>query len=113
MRDMEPSRLERNTQEARAVLADVTGVPPRTFAYPGGHYDDAARAAVERAGFEASFAVGGNDGRFALPRIDVNASDTLRTFSMKCSRWWPVAQAVGSRLPRVRRGLHRLVGSAR
>jgi peptidoglycan/xylan/chitin deacetylase (PgdA/CDA1 family) len=113
MRDMTPDELQRNTREARAVLADVTGSPPRTFAYPGGHYDDAARAAVEDAGYEASFAVGGNDGRYALPRIDVNASDTMRTFTMKCSRWWPAAHAIASRLPRVRRGLHRLVGSAR
>ena len=113
MRDMAPEELRRNTYEARRVLADVVGVAPRTFAYPGGHYDAAARAAVEAAGYDAAFAVAGNDGPYAIPRVDVNASDTPRTFALKCSRWWPAAQVVGSRLPRLRRALHRLAGSAR
>jgi peptidoglycan/xylan/chitin deacetylase (PgdA/CDA1 family) len=113
MDGMTATELERNTRDARDALADVSGAAPRTFAYPGGHYDDAARAAVESAGYDAAFAVTGSDGRFAIPRIDVNGTDTMRTFAMTCSRWWPAAQSVGKRVPRLRRGLHRLVGSAR
>ena len=113
MRDMTEDELSRNTREAREALADVIGAPPRTFAYPGGHYDTAARSAVEGAGYEAAFTVTGNDGRYAVPRVDINGTDTPRTFALKCSRWWPAAQAVGKRVPRLRRGLHRLVGSAR
>ena len=113
MRDLPPEELRRHTDDARDVLTDLTGAVPRTFAYPGGHHDAAARSAVEAAGFEAAFSVTEGDGRYAISRVDINASDTMRTFAMKCSKWWPAAQSIARRVPRLRRGLHRVVGSAR
>lgn len=110
---MSPGDLRRNTVDAKDALDELLGTRPRSFAYPGGDFDDAAASAVEDAGYAVAFSVHRSDGRFAVPRIDVNATDTPRTFAMKCSRWWPAARAMGRQLPTVRRRIHTLVGSAR
>jgi peptidoglycan/xylan/chitin deacetylase (PgdA/CDA1 family) len=110
---MSPGDLRRNTVDAKEAIGELTGVRPRSFAYPGGHFDGTATQAVQGAGYTVAFSVDKSAGRFAVPRIDVNATDTLRTFAMKCSRWWPAARVVGRRFPRVRRGIHSRVGSAR
>ena len=113
MPGMTADELRRNVDEARDLIASITGTVPRTFAYPEGFFDDAARAAVERAGFVCAFSVHRADGRYAVPRVDVNGTDTARTFGFKVSPWWPLAARVAAKTPRLRAALHRVVGSAR
>ncbi|HVB27549.1 MAG TPA: polysaccharide deacetylase family protein [Mycobacteriales bacterium] len=108
-----PTELHEQCVTARELLAEVTGEPLRTFAYPAGQFDGAALAAVEAAGYAAAFSTSRAAGRFAIPRIDVNATDTAITFRLKLSRWWPGALSMLSRAPRVRAAAHHLVGSGR
>lgn len=113
------SDLLRNTTHAAECLADLVGYRPRAFAYPEGAHDRAAVSAVRAAGYATAFSIrgvnvdGGRDRRFAAPRVDVNATDTARTFRMKVSPWWPAAAEVGGLTPRLRARAHRLLGSAR
>ena len=68
------------------------GVPrPRFFAYPHGAQDHRSRTAVRNAGFTAAFGlaarrVGPKSERFALPRIEILASDGPARFWLK-TRW--------------------------
>lgn len=113
MRAMSEADLNRNTLEAKEVLHELLGVRPRAFAYPKGHFDDTGRRAVEAAGYAVAFSVERSTGRFAVPRVDVNATDTTRTFAWKCSPWWSAARVAGRKIPAVRRAVHVLAGSAR
>lgn len=114
MAGMSAAELRRHTVDARDALADLTGIRPRTFAYPRGVHDAAARGAVAAAGFACAFSVYDNrGGRWAIPRADINALDTARTFRLKCTHWYPTAKRVADRAPRLRRSLHRVVGMAR
>jgi peptidoglycan/xylan/chitin deacetylase (PgdA/CDA1 family) len=114
MAGMTPAELHRHTAEAATALADHTGIRPRAFAYPRGLHDPAARAAVRDAGFVVGFSVyDSRGGRWAVPRADVNALDTRRSFRLKCSPWYPAAKQVLDRAPAVRRMLHRSIGTAR
>jgi len=72
------------------------GLPrPRALAYPHGEWSNGVAEAVFRAGYEAAFTVdpgratrAGN--RFALPRIEVLASDTPLTIRVKiATAGWP------------------------
>jgi peptidoglycan/xylan/chitin deacetylase (PgdA/CDA1 family) len=111
--------LRRQVAEAADAFTDAVHRRPRAFAYPYGSHDAAARSAVREAGMAVAFAVYDGlpprdaDARFAIPRVDVNASDTMRSFRLKILRAYPVTRRVLSRLPAVRRGLHALVGRAR
>jgi peptidoglycan/xylan/chitin deacetylase (PgdA/CDA1 family) len=113
MAGMSPESLRRNVFDAREALAELTGTRPRSFAYPSGVHDEAARRAVRDAGYDVAFAVHDDAGRFAVPRTDVNATDTARSFRLKVSRAWPAAYSIARRMPAVRRAAHRVVGSAR
>lgn len=112
MRQLPEDELERATTQARRCLRDITGLAPRTFAYPFGHHDQRARAAVRRAGYACAFATHDGRGRYAVPRVDVNATDTDRSFDLKITRGYHLARQVASRAPGVRRRLHDLVGRA-
>ena len=109
---MSDAALLQNTHTAREELAAVLGHEPRTFAFPFGHHDAAARAAVARAGYEAAFATYDGQGRFALPRIDINATDTPRSFDLKLSRCYPAVRRGLGKFPRLRKVTHRAVGYA-
>jgi glycosyltransferase involved in cell wall biosynthesis/peptidoglycan/xylan/chitin deacetylase (PgdA/CDA1 family) len=71
-------------EEAResAQRLESLGLPrPRAFSYPYGELDEAASAAAEAAGYRVAFTVDSgrlrlNSPRFALPRVQVVASDT-------------------------------------
>lgn len=109
-----PGELRRQVVDARAVLADLLGRPPVAFAYPSGRHDAAARSAVREAGYACAFAVhDAADGPWALGRVDVNPTDTDRSFAHKVGPWWPVAYATAGRVAPLRRAVHRLVGSDR
>lgn len=112
MPGMSTEQLELSTVRARDELHVLTGERVATFAYPFGHHDAAARAAVAAAGFSCALATYDGAGRLALPRVDVNATDTARTFELKLSRVYPFARRALSAAPVVRRTAHRLLGHA-
>jgi len=87
--------LERELSGSAEKLESL-GLPrPRALAYPHGEWSNGVAAAVFRAGYEAAFTVdpgratrAGN--RFALPRIEVLASDTPLTIEVKiATAAWP------------------------
>lgn len=100
------------TDGARKHLTEVTGNVPRTFAYPFGHHDAAARQAVVQAGYECAFATYDGGGRYAIARVDINATDTERSFDLKLNRIYPFARHYLGAVPQVRRAAHTLVGYA-
>jgi len=104
--------LRRQTAEAREELARVAGRPVRTFAFPYGRHDARTRRAVEAAGYHAAFAVHERGGRFGIQRVDVNATDTLRTFGVKLHRLYPTARRASRHFPRLRWTAHTLLGRA-
>lgn len=107
------AELHRHVVEARDVLADALGYRPRSFAYPRGLHDAAARAAVAAAGYDVAFAVHRGRGRFAVPRVDVNASDVPRSFRLKLQPWYLPAKRLSRRAGPLWRLGHHLVGRAR
>lgn len=112
MRGMSAERLRAATSVAREEMKALFGHTPRTFAYPYGDHDAAARAAVREAGFECAFATYEGYGRFALPRVDINATDTPFTFDLKLRRLYPFVRRSLGRVPVVRRATHHVVGYA-
>jgi len=113
MQGLGADALRLHTVGAADALADLTGVRPRSFAYPEGVHDATAVRAVRDAGYRAAFAVKDGDGsRFAAQRTDVNGTDTERTVGLKSTAWWPVAERLASRTPALRAAAHRLVASA-
>ncbi len=113
MPGMEPDVLAHNVVTARDLLEDALGYRPRSFAYPRGLHDAAARAAVEAAGYDIGFAVHHGQGRYAVPRVDVNATDVPRSFRVKLQPWYLSAKRASHRLGPLWRGAHHLVGRAR
>jgi peptidoglycan/xylan/chitin deacetylase (PgdA/CDA1 family) len=96
--------------EGSADQLQALGLPrPRVLSYPYGVWSSAIASAVGRAGYEAAFTVrpgvvrrGAN--RFALPRVEVLASDTPRRLRLKvATAGWPDRRrAQALRLLRVR-----------
>jgi peptidoglycan/xylan/chitin deacetylase (PgdA/CDA1 family) len=79
-----------------AALIEAAGVPrPRAFSYPYGRFTAANAAAVREAGYEIAFTTAWGDPRpggdlFAVPRVEVHASDTPRKLRLKLAlAGWP------------------------
>lgn len=106
------AELRRHTVETRQVLGSLLGTEVRSFAFPYGTHDARTRDAVRAAGYDIAFAVHDSGGAFAVERVDVNSSDTLRTFRLKLSRLYPAAWHATARLPAARRLAHDLLGRA-
>jgi hypothetical protein len=72
---------------------------PRAFAFPFGAFDRRACQAVAAAGFEVAFSVFDDAGRFAISRVDVNATDNGPSFRLKLvpgyRRWWRASTQLG------------------
>jgi peptidoglycan/xylan/chitin deacetylase (PgdA/CDA1 family) len=88
--------------DSRAAMATRLGAPPPLFAYPGGAWDDAVRAEVEAAGFEAAYATGGgwvdeDSDRFALPRIDVRDDATVSVLAAELAGILPALRRLRAR----------------
>jgi GT2 family glycosyltransferase/peptidoglycan/xylan/chitin deacetylase (PgdA/CDA1 family) len=90
---------------------EAAGLPrPRAFAYPHGEWDDRGTAAAAAAGYVAAFTIDHGRvrpdcDRFALPRVEVLASDTPRSLRLKlATAGWP---------DRLRDRLLRLAGTKR
>lgn len=68
---------------------EAAGVPrPRAFSYPYGRWSPKLAAAVREAGYEVAFTTAWGDPRpggdlFAVPRVEVHASDTPRKLRQK------------------------------
>lgn len=107
-----PAELRAHTAGAADGIALLTGTRPRAFAYPYGTHDSASRLAVARAGYAVGFATYDGAGPTAVPRVDVNALDTARSFHLKTWRGYPVTRQALSRAPGLRAGVHALVGRA-
>ncbi|WP_244928570.1 polysaccharide deacetylase family protein [Nocardioides sp. W7] len=109
LRRRPPGELAHQVRQAHDVLADLVGAGVRSFAYPYGTHDPAARAAVAAAGFDVAFSVFDDAGPYAVSRIDVNATDTLASFRLKVQLphyrlWWSALD----RAPVIRRQVRAL-----
>jgi peptidoglycan/xylan/chitin deacetylase (PgdA/CDA1 family) len=102
----------RHTAETRQVLEALIGEEVRSFAFPYGTQNARARAAVRAAGYQAAFAVHAGVDDFAIPRVDVNAVDTMRTFRLKLRPFYPPVRRATDRFPAARRMAHDLLGRA-
>ncbi|MEQ7849297.1 polysaccharide deacetylase family protein [Nocardioides kribbensis] len=112
LRGIDPEELHRQTALARAELADFLGAPAarcvRSFAYPYGAHDRAARDAVAAAGFLEAFSVFDDAGPMAVSRVDVNATDTLRSFRVKLMPQYRRAWRALESAPALRRLVHKV-----
>jgi peptidoglycan/xylan/chitin deacetylase (PgdA/CDA1 family) len=80
--------LDRELRESRRRLEDELRRPCRWLAYPFGDENGRVRAAAERAGYEASFALPkglARPSRHAVPRVGIYRGDTPARFSWKTS----------------------------
>jgi peptidoglycan/xylan/chitin deacetylase (PgdA/CDA1 family) len=93
------AELVRQTRDARQQVADMTGTLPRAFAFPFGAFDRRACLAVASAGFQVAFSVFDDAGRYAISRVDVNATDNEQSFRLKLvpgyRRWWRASNRLG------------------
>ena len=103
------AELARQTRGARELLADLTGIPPRAFAYPFGALDQRTCLAVADAGFEVGFSVFDDAGRYGISRVDVNATDNGRSFRLKLVPGYRRCWRASNRLGPVRRTVGRLL----
>jgi peptidoglycan/xylan/chitin deacetylase (PgdA/CDA1 family) len=101
--------LRRQVVDAREILADVTGVRARAFAYPWGAWDERARRAVEAAGYEVGFAVDRHGGDAAVARVPVTGVDSLGIFRLKLLPGYRTAWHVAGRAPTLRHAGRRVV----
>jgi peptidoglycan/xylan/chitin deacetylase (PgdA/CDA1 family) len=104
------AELHRQTVQAADLLGAAIGERPQAFAYPCGVHDARARAAVAAAGMRVAFATHHGTGPYAVPRVDVNATDTRRTFNLKTRRGYRQLRRLTGVVPGLRPTLHALVG---
>jgi peptidoglycan/xylan/chitin deacetylase (PgdA/CDA1 family) len=110
---MDDAALHIHVNEARAQLEAATSVRARSFAYPYGTHDPAARAAVADAGYDVAFAVAREHGRFAADRVFVRSTDSLLRFRLKLSPAYRIASRVAGRAWRLRHRVRAAVALVR
>jgi peptidoglycan/xylan/chitin deacetylase (PgdA/CDA1 family) len=113
MSNMGGADLELHVRRAHAALQAATGVSARSFAYPFGTHDLAARTAVAAAGFDVAFAVAREHGRFAVDRVFVQCTDSLAAFKLKLTLTYRVVSRAGGRAWRARHLVRSAVAAAR
>jgi peptidoglycan/xylan/chitin deacetylase (PgdA/CDA1 family) len=83
------AEIEEELADSRARLEDGLGRPCRFLAYPFGEHDDRVRAAAQRVGYAAAFALAStatsSRDSFALPRVDLYRKDTTLSTALKTS----------------------------
>lgn len=109
MCELDDARLRRHTVEAGEAVADITGVWPRSFAYPFGWWDSRAREAVRRAGYSVAFSLYSSGGPFAVTRADVSPPDTPASLRLKMTPGYRTAWRATSRASVLRRGVRRII----
>jgi peptidoglycan/xylan/chitin deacetylase (PgdA/CDA1 family) len=110
---MDDRTLQRHVVDARAELEAATGVRARSFAYPYGTHDAAARHALAAAGYGTAFAVAREHGRFAADRVFVQSTDPLWMFRLKLSLGYRLLSRAGGRAWRLRHAVRAVVALAR
>ena len=105
--------LDRHVRRSREALHAATGVSARSFAYPFGTHDLAARTAVAAAGYDVAFAVAREHGRFAVDRVFVQSTDSLTAFTLKLTRTYRAVSRAGGRAWRVRHRVRSAAAAAR
>lgn len=74
---------------SKDLLEQKLGVKIRSFAYPAGHFNQAIKEMVEKAGYEFALATKVPNtiaaDRFSIPRISINGLDSLPVFTFKLS----------------------------
>jgi peptidoglycan/xylan/chitin deacetylase (PgdA/CDA1 family) len=113
MGGMDEATLEVHVRRSHEALQAATGVSARSFAYPFGTHDLAARTAVAAAGYDVAFAVAREHGRFAVDRVFVQSTDSLTAFRLKLSAGYRVVSRAGGRAWRVRHLVRGAVAAAR
>jgi peptidoglycan/xylan/chitin deacetylase (PgdA/CDA1 family) len=113
MSGMDEGTLRRHVTEARSAVEAATAVQARSFAYPYGTHDAAARRAVDEAGYSTAFAVAREHGRFAVDRVFVQSTDSLLTFRLKLSLGYRLLSRLGGRSWRLRHAVRPVVAHLR
>jgi peptidoglycan/xylan/chitin deacetylase (PgdA/CDA1 family) len=113
MYGMDPAELKLHAVTALDEVEEMMGYRPRSFAYPFGTHDVAARQALSDAGYAVSFAVAREHGRFAVDRIYVKGSDSLLMFRFKLSLVYRAMSRLAGRTPWLRHKVRALVGLVR
>ena len=101
--NMDELTLETHIVQSRAELERLTGTPARSFAFPFGKHDNAAREAIAAAGYDVAFAVAREDGRFAVDRVFVRRGDPLLLFRFKLTNTYRLISRLAGRLSWLRR----------
>ncbi len=86
--ELNTDRAVQEVADSKRALEDGLGIPVRFFAYPYGRFDGRVRDVVRSAGYEAAcsthsgFNTDQTD-RYALRRLDICGTDSLRRFIRK------------------------------
>lgn len=109
LRGMPEADLIAEAEESRAILTETIDREISGFCYPYGHLDEAAVAAVQRAGYRYGCAIwrSPSTGPYALPRVFVGDADGSMRLWAKGARHWLTWDYRGPGASR----LGRLVGS--
>lgn len=93
MSQLDPATQSAEIANNQAYITGITGQPVQFLAWPFGDFNASAVQAARDCGILAAFGLGGapcyvgaND-VFALPRIMMEAADTLDTFASKVAYW--------------------------
>lgn len=113
MSGMGEADLDRHVRRSHAALLGATGVSARSFAYPYGTHDLAARTAVAGAGYDVAFAVAREHGRYAADRVFVQSTDSLAAFQLKLTPTYRLVSRAGGRAWRVRHRVRSAAAAAR
>lgn len=89
LRTLGPAACETDLRESRELLEDLLSAPVTTLAYPKGDHDATVRAAAERAGYAAAFAL--PEARetvsmYSIPRVGIYPGNTDRDLRIKTHR---------------------------
>ena len=93
MSHLDPAAQVAEIADNQAYLSGITGQPVHFLAWPFGDFNASALQAARDCGILAGFGLGGaacyvgQGDTLALPRIMIEATDTLDTFASKVGHW--------------------------
>jgi peptidoglycan/xylan/chitin deacetylase (PgdA/CDA1 family) len=106
---MDDAALHKHIVQSRAELEQLVGRPARSFAFPFGKHDAAAREAIAGAGYDVAFAVAREEGRFAADRVFVRRGDPLVLFRFKLTDTYRFISRLAGRMSWLRRKVRSVV----
>ena len=100
LRELSDAELTQEVAASREEIESALDRPCRYFAYPYGQFDARVRGAVQRAGYEAAFAlgVGPLGGPFGIARAEPSRRDGTAAILLKSSAAWPHLSRVSRRI---------------